>query len=99
MHLSTAMHRYDNVLCRKKDKKKNGMHNTVIEYAYPSRNQRKFAYTSIFWFGSISNGLFHTSESIFSDYDVCGSNHSIKSNTFLNYRIKDVSQGEMMLSK
>ena len=32
---------------------KHGMHNTVTKHAYPSRHQRKFAYTNIFWLGSI----------------------------------------------
>ena len=48
----------DSDLSRKKDMKKHCMHNAVTKHAYPSRHQRKFAYTNIFWLGSIVRVFF-----------------------------------------
>ena len=50
--------RGDSALSRKKDMKKHAMHNTVTKHAYPSRHQRKFAYTNIHWLGRIIRVFF-----------------------------------------
>ena len=52
--------RGDNSLSRKKDQKKHGVHSTVTKHAYPSRHQRKIAYTNIFLLGSIVRVFFVT---------------------------------------
>ena len=71
--------RGDNARSQKKDMKEHGMHNTVTKHAIPSRHQRKFAYTNIFWLGSTVRVFFIILKSILIDYDVYGSNHSINS--------------------